>query len=63
MENEKVVITASGILADLQEGLTRKDIQAKYGLNGVQLKEIFRSPSLKKQEDYSRKRSFFPVCG
>lgn len=56
---EKPVITSSGILSDLQAGLTRKDIQTKYGLNGVQLKEIFKSPSLKNKKTIKEKGAAF----
>ncbi len=47
MENTTPVITSSQILADLQAGLTRADIKAKYNLTHLQLQGIFRSPSLK----------------
>lgn len=46
-EREVVRITISGVLEDLNNGLTREDIQEKYGLNGVELKEVFQHPKLK----------------
>ncbi len=46
-EKEVVRITISGVLEDLNNGLTREDIQEKYGLNGVELKEVFQHPKLK----------------
>lgn len=44
---ETPVIKASDILADLQAGLTRPEIKQKYNLNGVQLANIFKTPSLR----------------
>lgn len=56
---EKPVITSSAILADLESGLTREEIRVKYGLNGVQLKKIFQSPSLKNKKTIKEKGSHF----
>lgn len=56
---EKPVITSSAILADLESGLTREEIRVKYDLNGVQLKKIFQSPSLKNKKTIKEKGSNF----
>ena len=46
-ENKEVPkISIAGVLADLKEGLTRKDIGIKYGLNGVQTKALFKNKKL-----------------
>jgi hypothetical protein len=43
----KVQLTVSGIQADLNNGLTRAAIQAKYSLTGKDLKGLFSHPKLK----------------
>lgn len=47
MENEKTVIKTSQILADLQAGLTRAEIKAKYAFTHAQMKQIFSLETLK----------------
>lgn len=47
---EKVQIKVSEVLALLKAGKTRKDIAEQYGLNGVQLKDLFRHPKLKNKK-------------
>jgi hypothetical protein len=47
MAQEAITITVSGILEDLANGMTRKEIKEKYSLNGAQLKTIFSNPKLK----------------
>lgn len=44
---EKVKLTVSGIIADLEAGIDRRGIAAKYGLNFAQVKEVFQHPKLK----------------
>lgn len=43
------VLTVSGILADLNNGLDRAAIQTKYGLTTSEVSEIFKHPKLKGQ--------------
>jgi len=43
----KVQLTVSGIQGDLKNGLTRAQIQAKYGLSNKDLKGVFTHPKLK----------------
>ena len=45
--SEKTQITVSGIQADLNNGLTRVEIQAKYSLSGRDMKTLFAHPKLK----------------
>jgi len=46
-KKEKVVLTTSGVLADLHErGLTREEIQKKYGLTKKELVALFKHPKL-----------------
>ena len=52
-------LTTSQILADLQAGLTRKDIGAKYGLNGVQVSSLFKNPTLKHKKTVKEKGAAF----
>ncbi len=40
-------LTVSGILNDLNQGLTRAAIQAKYSLSGKDLAQLFSHPKLK----------------
>jgi len=40
-------LTVTGIQRDLNNGLTRPQIQAKYNLSGKDLKELFSHPKLK----------------
>ena len=47
MSNEVQTLTVNGIKADLNSGLTRPQIQAKYNLSGKDLKELFSHPKLK----------------
>jgi hypothetical protein len=56
---EAVVLTVSKILADLKSGLTRKAIGEKYGLNGVQVKELFKNPKLKHKKTAVEKGAAF----
>jgi hypothetical protein len=43
------VLTVSGILTDLNNGLDRAAIQTKYGLTTAEVSEIFKHPKLKGQ--------------
>lgn len=52
-------LTTSQILADLQAGLTRKDIGAKYGLNGKQTASLFKNPTLKHKKTIKEKGTAF----
>ena len=45
--SEKVQLTVSGIQEDLNSGLTRAQIQEKYGLTNRDLKSVFTHPKLK----------------
>ena len=44
---ENRTLSVQGILGDLDNGLTRKDIQDKYELSGRDMKHIFNHPDLK----------------
>lgn len=44
---QQAQLTVSGILADLDNGLTRPMIQTKYKLSGKDLTELFKHPKLK----------------
>lgn len=44
---EKVKLTVSQILADLDAGLDRKQIRAKYNLNAQGIKQLFQHEKLK----------------
>lgn len=50
MSQEKVQLTVSGILADLDEGLTRDQIKDKYGLSHRDMTELFKHESLKNKK-------------
>lgn len=50
-----VNLTTSMLLADLKAGLTRKEIGLKYGLNGIQIKEIFSNQHLKNKKTIKEK--------
>lgn len=52
-------LTTSQILADLQSGLTRKDIGVKYGLNGAQVASLFKNPTLKHKKTIKEKGAAF----
>jgi len=41
------VITVSGIIADLENGIDRKGIETKYNLTPAEVKIMFQHPSLK----------------
>jgi hypothetical protein len=43
----KVQLTVSGILNDLNEGLTRDAIRTKYSLSAKDVSELFKHPKLK----------------
>lgn len=47
MSTETKQVTVSGILADLENGLTRKDIKQKYDLSMRELQHVFQHPKLK----------------
>jgi len=44
--SEKVQLTVSGIKEDLNQGLTRVDIQTKYGLPSRDVTALFKHPKL-----------------
>lgn len=44
---EKVKLTIRGVLGDLDNGLDRKAIGKKYGLNPANVKRLFEDPKLK----------------
>lgn len=44
---EQIQVTVSGILEDLQNGLTRNEIKEKYSLSANQLKQVFQHEKLK----------------
>ena len=44
---QKTQLTVSGILNDLNQGLSRPGIQAKYSLSGKDMKDLFSHPKLK----------------
>ena len=46
-QTPSTVITVSGILGDLNNGLDRKAIQEKYGLSAAEVTEVFKHPKLK----------------
>jgi len=45
--SDKAQLTVSGIKNDLDQGLSRPEIQAKYGLSTRDLKSVFSHPKLK----------------
>ena len=45
--SEKKVVTISGVLEDLSNGLGRPLIAKKYGLNTDEMKVLFENPNLK----------------
>jgi hypothetical protein len=47
MSEEKKKLTISGVLADLEAGLERKQIKEKYGLSHNDMKALFSNPKLK----------------
>lgn len=59
MSNATVQLTVSGILADLQNGLSRKDIGQKYGLKGTEVAALFKSPKLKNKKTIKPKTYSF----
>lgn len=44
---ERKVVTISGVLEDLENGLGRPLIAKKYGLNAEEMKILFENPNLK----------------
>lgn len=44
---ERKVVTISGVLEDLENGLGRPLIAKKYGLNAEEMKVLFQNPNLK----------------
>ena len=46
-QKEKVKISLSGVIADLDNGLDRKAIRAKYGLSATDATRLFSDPALK----------------
>lgn len=52
-------LTVSQILADLQAGLTRAEIGEKYGLNGIQVKALFKNQKLKNKKTIKEKGAAF----
>lgn len=46
-KGEQKTITLSGILEDLDSGLSRPQIKEKYELNGMEIKQLFQHPMLK----------------
>ena len=53
------VITVSGIIEDLENGIDRTGIQTKYGLESWEVKQMFMHPTLKgKKAKKVRKLSF-----
>jgi hypothetical protein len=44
---ERKVVTISGVLEDLENGLGRPLIAKKYGLNAEEMKILFQNPNLK----------------
>lgn len=46
-EQAKTQVSTSAIIADLTNGLNRKDIAAKYGTSVAQVNRWFKHPSLK----------------
>lgn len=59
VQNEVQRLTTSQIVADLQAGLTRKEIGEKYNLNGIQVKAVFKNPSLKHRKTVKVKGAGF----
>ena len=48
MENKnQITVTVNGVLTDLNNGLSRKEIKAKYSLNSDQMKQLFSHEKLK----------------
>lgn len=47
MSDQKREIVVEDVIEMLESGKTRKEIQAHYGLNGVELKTLFNHPDLK----------------
>lgn len=50
MNEEKRVITVSGILAELENGVDRPAIKAKYNLTGREMTALFSHPLLKNKK-------------
>ena len=44
---ERIKVTITGLIADLDEGLNRKAIAEKYNLSMMDIKKIFMHPKLK----------------
>ncbi len=57
--SETPKITASSVLAMLSAGKTRPEIQEHYGLNGVQMKQLFQHPILKGKKTIKEKGAAF----
>lgn len=47
MSQNKITVTVSGVLTDLNNGMSRKEIKEKYSLNNDQMKQLFANPKLK----------------
>ncbi len=47
MSQNKITVTISGVLTDLNNGMSRKEIKDKYSLNNDQMKQLFANPKLK----------------
>jgi hypothetical protein len=48
MENKnQITVTVSGVLTDLNNGMSRKEIKTKYQLNNDQMKQLFSNENLK----------------
>lgn len=52
MNDQRIPITASQLLQDLKDGLTREAIGEKYGFNKAQVKRLFNNPALKNKKTH-----------
>lgn len=55
-ENNQLVISVEGILSDLDNGLDREQIGARYGLTKAEVREMFKHPRLKGKKPKKQSR-------
>jgi hypothetical protein len=60
-KNEAVVLSISGILNDLENGLDREKIGEKYGLEKWEVNELFKHPKLKNRKAKKVKKVSFTL--
>jgi hypothetical protein len=60
-QKQPVKLTVSGILTDLDNGLTRTEIGEKYGLDKTQVGKLFDHPKLKGRKTKAKKEVGFEL--